>query len=151
MRSTVVLPEPEGPRIANNSPSPTVRSAPSTATTLWLRPSPNSLRMPISSICGSSTAADESARCCAPTVPEGIGRSYEFRGPTAAPSAISACLQVLSAGFRAEIAESRDCREEGADVVDQQVRGLHGREVAAGVELAPVHDVVPCLAVPPNG
>ena len=32
MRSTVVFPDPEGPRIANSSPSATVRSAPSTAT-----------------------------------------------------------------------------------------------------------------------
>src|SRR5882757_4559044 len=52
MRSTVVLPDPDGPRIANSSPSSTVRSAPSTATTPLVPCSWNTLRTPINSICG---------------------------------------------------------------------------------------------------
>ena len=67
IRSTVVLPEPDGPRIANSSPSPTARSAPSTATR-----SPNSFLTPISSICGSSTAAATFVSECGLTVPEGM-------------------------------------------------------------------------------
>src|SRR5882762_1522820 len=56
MRSTVVLPDPDGPRIANSSPSSTVRSAPSTATTPLVPRSWNTLRTPINSICGSPWA-----------------------------------------------------------------------------------------------
>ena len=67
MRSTVVLPEPDGPRIANNSPSPTARFAPSTATS-----SPKSFRTPISSICGCPTATVTFASGCELTVREGM-------------------------------------------------------------------------------
>lgn len=37
---------------------------------------------------------------------------------------------------------SAQCAEERADVSDQQVRGLEGGEMASGVELRPVGDVV---------
>src|SRR5919198_6078872 len=41
--------------------------------------------------------------------------------------------------------------EEPADVADQEIRRLHGREVAAAVELRPVYDVVAALPVAPDG
>src|SRR3954469_1505846 len=50
IRSTVVLPEPDGPSIEKNSPDPTVRSTSSTATTGG-RPE-NSLRSALSLIAG---------------------------------------------------------------------------------------------------
>lgn len=40
--------------------------------------------------------------------------------------------------------------EERADIGDQQVRCLHRGEVAAPVELRPVHDVVFALGDPPD-
>ena len=48
----------------------------------------------------------------APTVPEGIGRSYEFRGLTAAPSAISARLTDAERAFPRRNRHSRHRREE---------------------------------------
>src|SRR4029077_2815461 len=71
IRNTVVLPEPDGPRIANSSPSPTARSAPSTAPILF-RESPNTLRTLTSSICGSSTGAATFVSDCGLAVPEGM-------------------------------------------------------------------------------
>ena len=46
---------------------------------------------------------------------------------------------------------SADPAEEGAEVAYQEVGGLHGREVAAAVELRPVLDAVAALGQVPYG
>src|SRR6266487_2131567 len=43
--------------------------------------------------------------------------------------------------------ESPEATEEHAHVADEQLRHLHGREVAAVIEVRPVHDVVAALSV----
>src|SRR5690349_1366294 len=91
MRRTVVFPEPEGPRIANSSPSATVRSALSTAT----MPLPNSFRTPISSTCGFRMPSGTLAADPALIVPEDLesmAKSYELDGHTAVHRAFGTCL-----------------------------------------------------------
>ena len=74
IRSTVVLPEPEGPRMANNSPSPTARSAPSTATSVAEDLS-DADQLDLWIINGSS---DIHVRCEL-TVPEGMAHGMKSR------------------------------------------------------------------------
>ena len=61
IRRTVVLPEPEGPRSVTNSPSPMLRSMPSTATT-GAPPLENSLRSPTSCTAAPARAVTASGR-----------------------------------------------------------------------------------------
>jgi hypothetical protein len=61
IRSTVVLPEPEGPRSVTNSPSAMSRSSPWTATT----PPGNSLRTPRSEMAGGRSVTAAPYQCAA--------------------------------------------------------------------------------------
>src|SRR5271166_2487033 len=61
------------------------------------------------------------------------------------PSALA--LWIGSGGCNPQLAQSG---EESAYVVDQKVGGFQGCEMAAGVEIAPVHDVVVLFGEPPD-